>query len=123
MPGQHSRALSDFFGLRVTLGGTDIDLQSALKKKRVNSGEENSPAAPAGIRTRNQAITSLPTSYPGSHYNVLKPKQFKRKLRRGANDPGSVQLQSQRLPTVPDRPGFVDLVLQSVVRSNTGLVP
>ena len=37
------------------------------KTHKVNSGEENSPAAPAGIRTRNLSITSpalLPTSYP-----------------------------------------------------------
>ena len=47
--------------------------ESALK---VNSGEEISPAAPAGIRTRNLAITSpalFPTSYPSSwlhhHHN------------------------------------------------------
>ena len=35
----------------------------------MNTGEENSPAAPAGIRTRNLSITSpvlLPTSYFGS---------------------------------------------------------
>ena len=35
---------------------------------KVNSGEENSPAAPAGIGTRNFSMTSpvlLPTSYPG----------------------------------------------------------
>ena len=35
----------------------------------VNSGEGNSPAVPAGIRTRNLSITSpahLPTSNPGS---------------------------------------------------------
>ena len=40
---------------------------------KVNSGEENSPAAPAGIRTRNLSITSpalLPTSYPGSHLHI-----------------------------------------------------
>ena len=36
---------------------------------KVNPGEENSPAAPAGIRTGNLSITSpalLPTNYPGS---------------------------------------------------------
>ena len=39
----------------------------------VSSGEESSPAAPAGIRTRNLSITSpalLPTSYPGSHLHT-----------------------------------------------------
>ena len=44
----------------------NTELESAHK---VKSGEENSPAAPAGIRTRNLSITSsvlLPTSYPGS---------------------------------------------------------
>ena len=35
--------------------GTDIEEESAQK---VNSGEENSPAAPAGTRTRNLSITS-----------------------------------------------------------------
>ena len=45
--------------------------ESALK---VNSGEEISPAAPAGIRTHNLSITSLalsPKSYPeigGQHH-------------------------------------------------------
>ena len=50
--------------LRKHGGGTDTEKVSAHK---VNSGEENSPAAPAGIRTRNLWITSpalLPTSYP-----------------------------------------------------------
>ena len=43
----------------------DTELESADK---VDSGEENSPAAPAGIRIRNLSITSpalLPTSYLG----------------------------------------------------------
>ena len=43
----------------------DTDKESAPK---ANSGEENSPAAPAGIQTHNLSITSpalLPTSYPG----------------------------------------------------------
>ena len=58
---------------RNTGGGTDTEKESAHK---VKSGEGNSPAAPAGIRTRNLSITSpalLPTSYSGSllHYNVL----------------------------------------------------
>ena len=39
----------------VTRGGTDTEEESAHK---VDSGEENSPAAPAGIRTRNLLITS-----------------------------------------------------------------
>ena len=52
--------------LRKHGGGTDTEKVSAHK---VNSGEENSPAAPAGVRTRNLSIRSpalLPTSYPGS---------------------------------------------------------
>ena len=40
----------------VTLGGTDTELESAHE---VNSGEENSPAAPARIQTRNLLIMSL----------------------------------------------------------------
>ena len=36
-------------------GGTDTELESAYK---ADSGEVNSPAAPAGIRTRNLSITS-----------------------------------------------------------------
>ena len=36
-------------------GGTDTEQESAHK---VNSGEENSPAASAGIQTRNLSITS-----------------------------------------------------------------
>ena len=42
---------------------------------KVNSGEENSPADPAGIRTRNLSMRNLvllPKSYPGPrhyHYN------------------------------------------------------
>ena len=36
-------------------GGTDSEEELAHK---VNSGEENSPAAPAGIRTCNRLITS-----------------------------------------------------------------
>ena len=58
-------------------GGTDIELDSAHKVnsggKKVNSREEISPAAPAGIRTRNFSITSpalLPTSYPGWSYCI-----------------------------------------------------
>ena len=46
--------------------GNDTKSESAHK---VNSGEENPPAAPAGIRTRNLSITSpvlSPLSYPGS---------------------------------------------------------
>ena len=44
-------------------GGTDTEQESAHK---VDSGEENSPAAPAGIRARNLSITSLlPTSCAG----------------------------------------------------------
>ena len=39
----------------VTKGGTDTEKESAHK---VNSGEENSPAAPAGIRTRNLSTMS-----------------------------------------------------------------
>ena len=51
-------------GYNVLFDMTSIPV-SALK---VNSGEENSPAAPAGIQTRNISIASpalLPTSYPG----------------------------------------------------------
>ena len=58
-------------------GGTDIKLDSAHKVnsggKKANSREEISPAAPAGIRTRNFSITSpalLPTSYPGWSYCI-----------------------------------------------------
>ena len=40
----------------------DTELESADK---VDSGEENSPAAPAGIRIRNLSITS-PALYPTS---------------------------------------------------------
>ena len=46
-------------------GETDSENESAHK---VDSGEENSPTALAGIRTRNLLITSpalYPTSYPG----------------------------------------------------------
>ena len=43
----------------VTLGETDTEQESAQK---VNSEEENSPAAPAVIRTRNLSITN-PTLY------------------------------------------------------------
>ena len=39
----------------VTRGGTDTEWESAQK---VNSGEENVSAAPAGIWTRNLSITS-----------------------------------------------------------------
>ena len=48
------------------MGGPDTEQETAHK---VNSGEENSPAAPAGIRTRCLLITSpalLPTNHPGS---------------------------------------------------------
>ena len=51
---------------RGLLRATAVTRESAHK---VDSGEENSPAAPARIRTRNLLITSpelLPTSYPGS---------------------------------------------------------
>ena len=41
------------------MGGTDTEYESAHK---LDYGEENSPAAPAGIRTRNLSITS-PTLY------------------------------------------------------------
>ena len=41
--------------LQLQGGGTDTEQESARK---VNSGEENSPAAPAGILTRNLSITS-----------------------------------------------------------------
>ena len=50
--------------LRSHGGGADTEKESA---KKVNSGEENSPAAPGGIRTLNLSIWSpvlLPTSYP-----------------------------------------------------------
>ena len=60
----------------VCVGGTDTEEESAHK---VNSGEENSPAAPAGIRTRNLWITSLalqPTSYPGSLLIIIKEKKM-----------------------------------------------
>ena len=43
------------FTTAVTLGGTDTEYESAQK---ANSGEENSPAAPARTRTRNLSITS-----------------------------------------------------------------
>ena len=52
--------------LREHGGGTNTELESAHE---VNSGEEKSPAAPAGIRTRNLSITDpalLSTTYPGS---------------------------------------------------------
>ncbi len=52
----------------------------------VNSGEENSPAAPAGIRTRDLSITSLallPTSNPGpNHVPVYEPAEAAVFLRR-----------------------------------------
>ena len=41
--------------LREHSGGTDTDKEPAHE---VNAGEENSPAAPAEIRTRNLSITS-----------------------------------------------------------------
>ena len=44
-----------YVALRQLGGGTDTEEESAQK---VNSGEENSPAAPAGTRTRNLSITS-----------------------------------------------------------------
>ena len=53
-----------------TGGETDTKQESA---HNVDSGEENSPAAPAGIRTRNLSITSpalSPTSYPGSIFRL-----------------------------------------------------
>ena len=79
MPGQrHSQPTPTLLGKECTGvfyvplwlhgGGTDSEYESAHK---VNSGEENPPAAPAGIRTRNLSITSpafLPTSCPGSKY-------------------------------------------------------
>ena len=49
------------------MGGADTEYESGHK---INSGEENSPAASAGIRTRNLSITSpalLTRSYPGSY--------------------------------------------------------
>ena len=48
-------------------GNTGVQRTSSKTAHKVNSGEENSPAAPAGTRTRNLWITSpalLPTSYP-----------------------------------------------------------
>ena len=45
-----------YVALRQLGGGTDTEEESAQK---VNSGEENFPAAPAGTRTRNLSITSL----------------------------------------------------------------
>ena len=50
---QNDRAL--LRATAVTRGGTDIEKESAQK---VNYSEENSPAAPAGTRTRNFSITS-----------------------------------------------------------------
>ena len=50
---QNDRAL--LRATAVTRGGTDIEKESAQK---VNSSEENSPAAPAGTRTRNLSISS-----------------------------------------------------------------
>ena len=50
---------------------TDTEWHSAHK---VDSGEENSPADPVGIRTLNHSITSptlLPASCPGSLYWLL----------------------------------------------------
>ena len=55
-----------YIPLRLHGVGTDTEQESVHK---VDSGAENSPAAPAGIRTRNLSITSpalSPTSYPGS---------------------------------------------------------
>ena len=57
-------------------GGTDTEKEPAHKK--VNPGKENSPTAPAEIRTRNLSITSLvllPTSYPGSHKSTCMDSQ------------------------------------------------
>ena len=51
--------------IAVTRDETDTEEESVHK---VNSGEEISPVAPAGIRTRNLSTTSpavLPPSYPG----------------------------------------------------------
>ena len=54
----------------VTRGCTE---QRIRVNTQMNSGQENSPASPAGIQTRNLLITSLallPTSYPRSHVYV-----------------------------------------------------
>ena len=59
--------------LRQHRGGTDTKWEQAHK---VNSEEENSPATPARIRTRNLSIASLallPTSYPGSIILIVYP--------------------------------------------------
>ena len=48
-------------------GNTVVERTPNNSQHTVNTGEENSPAAPAGIRTRNLSITSpalLPTSHP-----------------------------------------------------------
>ena len=58
----------------MTWGGTDTEYESAQK---VNSGEENSPAAPARIQTGNLSIMS-PALYkqaiPASSMLVLMPR-------------------------------------------------
>ena len=68
---------------------------------KVNSGEENSPAASAGIRTRNLLTMSLalsPTSYPNSNWK-LPSKVLKTSTIAGDNLGWAVQL-------VTDQPGL-----------------
>ena len=51
-------------------GNTGVNRHWIRVSTQINSGEENSPTAPAEIRTRNLLITSptlLPTNYPGWH--------------------------------------------------------
>ena len=66
LPPEHSGEwLGSFTCHCLIMGGTDPEWESAHK---VNSGEDNSAAAPAGIQTCKLSITSptlLPTSYPG----------------------------------------------------------
>ena len=73
-PGSHAHRQFDtsyrLLITEVTRGWNRHRIESAHK---VNSGEENYPAASAGIRTRNLSITSLallPTSCPGSPMTI-----------------------------------------------------
>ena len=59
----------------VCVGGTDTEEESAHK---VDSTEENSPAAPAGIRIRNHSITSpVPVLSTTSYSGVQRFRQNK----------------------------------------------
>ena len=69
--------------------------ESALK---VNSGEEISPAAPAGIRTRNLSITS-PTVYQQAMLVVVEVAESERCFRRKLSNCTAVQRHTRKTTT------------------------